>query len=778
LKQSFVSFVQIWQNSMQHITFDTYPKSRLLCPYLQQNPEIGILVMNNLQRDLIIESCFLPIKRFKMIDKAISATSIAATVWPGEFKMGIVPSNSFTSLGSQTKQGDKIIYIPRKAGTKRSVINEKEVLDLLRRYFGNKLHIYNPKNDWRVDRKVFEQASVIIGPHGGGMSNMIFAPVNTTIIEFLPLTSLRSKGENERPCYFGLARGLGFDYHSVEPLDFNFQQPMTVPLHELEKKLASIQPIRNDCALLFFGLAKHFNDIVLPSIQKYILDVNPDCDIYAHTYDIKEITNPRNNEKNSPVHPLEVFSMTKNVVLDTLDSVSKVRDFKYYRRFRQSKGVHPYSMDNMIKQWHSIDRVWRYANQEHDYKRYGLFRLDVRFAEPIDITNGDAVIASFHPDRGLNDRGFYGLYKWAKMWATKRFEQVEAQARRNHNDLNAESFMKYLMRDVPVELKSMCFNRVRATGKIKPDCKPSVPKTNVETKYIDKSNILMRTSSSLESLGSPAIGNSIQVRTSSSDNNLTLVIYSGPTTLNNQLYNDNFEYFLKHGLPSSRHGCNLGITVVVVLTNATLNHYAGLISKYNATCGEIQTMVREDRCLDMESARTVLATRTTFDKLVFLNCGLKGPFTTTQKSRYWTSEFTGRLTSDVKLTGITINCGGKLNVHHAHVQSMLWATDKVGLASIQRAGAIYDCGEQLSMKDGRSRLILKYELGLSRAVLKDGYAIQDLTNRTYHWTDAQASTCRDLWNDMNLYKQYSPSTLLFWKVSRGSQAKALAHSWV
>ena len=243
LKQSFVSFVQIWQNSMQHITFDTYPKSRLLCPYLQQNPEIGILVMNNLQRDLIIESCFLPIKRFKIIDKAISATSIAATVWPGEFKLGIVPSNSFTSLGSQTKQGDKIIYIPRKAGTKRSVINEKEVLDLLRRYFGNKLHIYNPKNDWRVDRKVFEQASVIIGPHGGGMSNMVFAPVNTTIIEFLPLTSLRSKGENERPCYFGLARGLGFDYHSVEPLDFNFQQPMTVPLHELEKKLASIYPI-------------------------------------------------------------------------------------------------------------------------------------------------------------------------------------------------------------------------------------------------------------------------------------------------------------------------------------------------------------------------------------------------------------------------------------------------------------------------------------------------------------------------------------------------------
>ena len=254
------------------------------------------------------------------------------------------------------------------------------------------------------------------------------------------------------------------------------------------------------CALLFFGLAKHFNDIVYPSIQKYILNTNPDCDIYAHTYDIKEITNPRNKEDHTPVNPLEVYSMTNNVVIDTLESVSKAIDFDYYHKhYKQTNGVFPYSMDNSLKQWFSIQRVWE--SMPSKYKRVGLFRLDVLYTEPIDIQNGDAVIPDFHHWGGINDRAFYGLYKWAKQWATARFKKLAIRSKQeNIYDMHAETFVKYLMRDVPIELKPMCFKRVRATGEIKNDCKPSVPKTNVETKYIDKSNILMRTSSSLESL--------------------------------------------------------------------------------------------------------------------------------------------------------------------------------------------------------------------------------------------------------------------------------------
>ena len=232
-----------------------------------------------------------------------------------------------------------------------------------------------------------------------------------------------------------------------------------------------------ECALLFFGLAKHFNDIVYPSIQKYILNINPDCDVYAHTYDIKEITNPRNKEDHTPVNPLEVYSMTDNVILDTLESVSKAIDFDYYHKhYKQKGGVFPYSMDNSLKQWFSIQRVWE--SMPSKYKRVGLFRLDVLYTEPVNIQNGDAVIPDFHHWGGLNDRGFYGLYKWAGQWATNRLKKLAIRSKQdNIYDMNAEHFMKYMMRDVPVELKPMCFNRVRATGKIKNDCKPTLVAT-------------------------------------------------------------------------------------------------------------------------------------------------------------------------------------------------------------------------------------------------------------------------------------------------------------
>ena len=133
-----------------------------------------------------------------------------------------------------------VIYIPRPKGKSRSVINQGDVLNVLREYFGNKLKVYYPKNDWRKDRTVFESASIIVGPHGGAMANMIFAPVDTTIIEFLPLSRLKKQGKNERPCYFGLARGMGFAYHAVEPTQFNFNKPMSVPIKQLKTVLDNI----------------------------------------------------------------------------------------------------------------------------------------------------------------------------------------------------------------------------------------------------------------------------------------------------------------------------------------------------------------------------------------------------------------------------------------------------------------------------------------------------------------------------------------------------------
>jgi hypothetical protein len=51
---------------------------------------------------------------------------------------------------------------------------------------------------------------------------------------------LRRAGQTERPCYFGLAKALGFKYFSIEPPVFDFDKEMLVEVARLEKILKSL----------------------------------------------------------------------------------------------------------------------------------------------------------------------------------------------------------------------------------------------------------------------------------------------------------------------------------------------------------------------------------------------------------------------------------------------------------------------------------------------------------------------------------------------------------
>lgn len=230
---AFLSLVQIYNECFQHIVFDTLPKVAFACRFMQSRPDITVLVMNNLHRDLVAEYCRIDKSHFMILKSPLHATDIFVPHFVGQdLQMGMIPANSMKTLGSQNTTGSRVVYVARKAGTIRSISNEASVLAALREIFPGLVVIF-PTNNWRQDRGVFAEASIIIGPHGGGMANMIFAPVNTTIIEFLPLRTLKRQGANSRPCYFGLAHGLGFRYFSVEPEGFGFDKTMHVSIRML-----------------------------------------------------------------------------------------------------------------------------------------------------------------------------------------------------------------------------------------------------------------------------------------------------------------------------------------------------------------------------------------------------------------------------------------------------------------------------------------------------------------------------------------------------------------
>lgn len=250
----------------------------------------------------------------------------------------------------------------------------------------------------------------------------------------------------------------------------------------------------------------------------------------------------------------------------------------------------------------------------------------------------------------------------------------------------------------------------------------------------------------------------------------TLVVYSGPTSLDptigkNDVYLTNFEYFIEHGIEC--HGLggtddpeqpyeDLNLQYVIVLTQDVADKYTaedGLITKKQMECRAAQqeqqlmnkkvmgndsslitVLVREDRCYDMESL--LLVSRTydiphLYDHMVYINCGLAGPKFGSGSPEHWehlsswTQLYTSLLSDKVQMVGHTLNTHFN-TVYSPHVQSFLFAVNTPMIDIWLKTGAIYECGisnEDFHDELVKMALVWRYEVGISRVLLERGYSI-------------------------------------------------------
>lgn len=102
--------------------------------------------------------------------------------------------------------GDRI-YVSRKRCSSRYVVNEDELLEELDDYGFDSYVLEDLSFREQVD--LFSGAEIVIGPHGAGFTNTIFAD-NFTLLELF--------GSNELShslCYYGIASAKGFDYAAL-----------------------------------------------------------------------------------------------------------------------------------------------------------------------------------------------------------------------------------------------------------------------------------------------------------------------------------------------------------------------------------------------------------------------------------------------------------------------------------------------------------------------------------------------------------------------------------
>ena len=283
----------------------------------------------------------------------------------------------------------------------------------------------------------------------------------------------------------------------------------------------SWQPIRSAqrCALNFFGLPRAFREMALPSIIRNLLIPNArhQCDIYVHFFDQFQEEEGRKN-KGGTIDPRDIFILQQAAVAvakqygprdGRLPNVQFTHDseedfwgkrgdaIRKYHTTLNDDGKPAYfpwdaktytnsSLDNMVKQWHSVEYSFRLMEYHAKklgvtYNRVGMFRSDALYMTPIDIAlldrgvadtqNNHAVMAPF-AQMPVNDRMIYGPYEAVKVWATKRFELIETRVKLRQDpgyEMHSERFLNASVlpeiEKLGVELhinRDICFVRTRA----------------------------------------------------------------------------------------------------------------------------------------------------------------------------------------------------------------------------------------------------------------------------------------------------------------------------
>jgi len=102
--------------------------------------------------------------------------------------------------------GDRIkLYISRPEGVRRGVANEAQLLPILRRAGYT---IESMEGMSVVEQsQLLARADVLISPHGGALTNMVFCQPGIKVIELF--------GRHVYPFYYGLAQMCGHEYHAI-----------------------------------------------------------------------------------------------------------------------------------------------------------------------------------------------------------------------------------------------------------------------------------------------------------------------------------------------------------------------------------------------------------------------------------------------------------------------------------------------------------------------------------------------------------------------------------
>jgi capsular polysaccharide biosynthesis protein len=124
---------------------------------------------------------------------------------PSPQKINLLRSRIYQKLSFEKTYG---ILIKRSESC-RSILNHDELLEFLQKKYSLEWKVFDTL-PFKETTELFSKVSVIVAPHGAGLTNMLFSPSNITIIEIMDKN-------DPNVCYWHLSEMLG-NKHYILPI--------------------------------------------------------------------------------------------------------------------------------------------------------------------------------------------------------------------------------------------------------------------------------------------------------------------------------------------------------------------------------------------------------------------------------------------------------------------------------------------------------------------------------------------------------------------------------
>ncbi len=133
------------------------------------------------------------------------------------------------------------VFVSRKNTSRRRILNENEVIERLNKY--NFTIIYCEDYTFFEQVSLFSKVKYLISIHGAGLTNMLFMPPGSTVLEFHKRKTNPIRHQNLLFWYMADALGHKYYHQICEPIDINelfFKADIVVDINLLNKNLELI----------------------------------------------------------------------------------------------------------------------------------------------------------------------------------------------------------------------------------------------------------------------------------------------------------------------------------------------------------------------------------------------------------------------------------------------------------------------------------------------------------------------------------------------------------